>query len=352
MQAYDLIMLIVLAMATIFGAIKGFAWQVASIASVIISYIVAYRFRFDLADMIDATPPWNQFLAMLILYVATSFVIWVGFRLLSGMIDRVRLKEFDRHMGAGFGLLKGFIYCLLITMFAMSLLGENQQRAICQSRSGYYIAKALDQGVGILPKEIHDVVGPYLANLDDQLKSGQQGQPIPESPWQNSSVGQLLETGLPGFSGGSQDGLQSTPFSNQSFSNGAGTGSQWNSGGQWNSGMPSNATGSTANSSAGFTQSPPGQPTVPGGQIQLPPISGGTPQSTPQYPANPYPANPYPANSYPANSYPSGWFPGAQNTNGLNPGTTGYPSATDSVPFNSLRPTEQAQQPDYVLPRR
>ena len=167
MQAYDLIMLLVIGMATIFGAIKGFAWQVASLASIIISYLVSYRFRFQAAEMIHAAPPWNLFLAMLILYVGTSFVIWVVFRLLSGAIDKVRLKEFDRHIGAAFGLGKGLIYCLLITMFAMSLLGPKQQAAICQSRSGYYIASALDKGVGILPKEIHEVVGPYLARLDE-----------------------------------------------------------------------------------------------------------------------------------------------------------------------------------------
>lgn len=171
MQAYDLLMLIVLGMAIIFGAIKGFAWQVASLASIVVSYIVAYRWRFDVAEMIQATPPWNQFLAMLILYVGTSFVIWVGFRLFSEMIDRVRLKEFDRHLGAAFGLAKGLIFCLLITMFAMSLLGPSQQQAICQSRSGYYISVALDRGVGILPKEIHEVVGPYLSGLDEKLSN-------------------------------------------------------------------------------------------------------------------------------------------------------------------------------------
>ncbi|MGN6547788.1 MAG: CvpA family protein [Aureliella sp.] len=169
MQAYDLIMLVVLAMATIFGAIKGFAWQVASLASIVVSYLVAVNFRFDLAKVIQAAPPWNLFLAMLILYVGTSFVIWVGFRVLSGMIDQVRLKEFDRHIGAAFGLAKGLIYCLLITMFAMTLLGPKQQEAICQSRSGFYIASALDSAGGVLPKELHDVVGPYLEQLDQKL---------------------------------------------------------------------------------------------------------------------------------------------------------------------------------------
>ncbi|RMF44201.1 MAG: CvpA family protein [Planctomycetota bacterium] len=169
MQAYDLLMLIVLATATILGAIKGFAWQVASLASVVVSYIVAYRYRMQVAEYIDADPPWNQFLAMLVLYVGTSFVIWVGFRMISGLIDRVRLKEFDRHLGAVFGFFKGLVYCLLITMFAVSLLGPKQQEAICQSRSGYYISLALDRSAGIMPREIHDVVGPYLAKLDEKL---------------------------------------------------------------------------------------------------------------------------------------------------------------------------------------
>ncbi len=200
MQAYDLIMLIVLGMATIFGAIKGFAWQVASLASILVSYIVAYRYRFDVAEMIEAKPPWNQFLAMLILYIGTSFVIWVGFRLVSGMIDKVRLKEFDRHLGAVFGLAKGIIFCLLITMFAMSLLGPNQQAAICQSRSGYYITVALDRGVGVLPKEIHDVVGPYLANLDDKLKQGGSESNVPNGFDEGTSDGLL--PGFPNPNGG------------------------------------------------------------------------------------------------------------------------------------------------------
>lgn len=211
-QAYDLIMLIVLGMATIFGAIKGFAWQVASLASILVSYVVSYRYRFDVAEMIEAKPPWNQFLAMLILYIGTSFVIWVGFRLVSGMIDKVRLKEFDRHLGAAFGLAKGVIFCLLITMFAMSLLGPNQQAAICQSRSGYYIAIALDRGVGILPQEIHDVVGPHLAKLDDQLKRGGSGSP------DLAGEGGLLP-GFPSITGGENLAIPGLPGSGTGLSN-------------------------------------------------------------------------------------------------------------------------------------
>lgn len=173
-------MLIVLGMSAIFGAIKGLAWQIASLASIVVSYVVACRYRTQVAEMIDAQPPWNSFLAMLILYVGSGFVIWVGFRLVSGAIDKIRLKTFDRHLGALFGLGKGVIFCLLITMFAMTLLGTKQQAAICQSRSGYYISAFLDKAVLILPQEVHSTIGEYLARLDNQLKQGQQNQLPPD----------------------------------------------------------------------------------------------------------------------------------------------------------------------------
>ena len=202
MQVYDLIMLIILGMATIFGAIKGLAWQVASLASIVVSYIVAYRYRIQVSQMIDAQPPWNMILAMLILYVGTGFVIWVGFRLMSGIIDKIRLKTFDRHLGALFGFGKGVVICLLITMFAMTLLGPKQQAAICQSRSGFYISAFLDKAVVLLPQEVHATIGEYLAKLDGQLKHGQQN--VHQFDDLNNSPG---NSGLSNIAGGLQQQL-------------------------------------------------------------------------------------------------------------------------------------------------
>ena len=121
MEIYDIIMLVILAGAAIFGAIKGFAWQLASIASIVVSYFVAYRFREPFSESIQAEPPWNRFLAMLILFIGTALVIWVGFRMISKSIDRMKLREFDRQIGALFGLAKGGLYCILITLFAVTL---------------------------------------------------------------------------------------------------------------------------------------------------------------------------------------------------------------------------------------
>ena len=171
MAVYDMLMLVVLASATIFGVIKGFAWQVASLASIVVSYFVAYNYRNDIASRIDAQYPWNIFLGMLLAYAGVSFANWIVFRLVSGTIDKVRLKEFDRHLGGLFGFGKGVLLCVIITMFAMTLLDANKQQAICQSRSGYYISKILANADGLLPAEVDQIVGPLLARLEQQLQA-------------------------------------------------------------------------------------------------------------------------------------------------------------------------------------
>jgi membrane protein required for colicin V production len=169
MDTYDAIMLLVLAVATVFGARKGLAWQVASVSSIIASYFIAYQFREPVAQAIDAEPPWNQFLAMLIVYLSSSLAIWTAFRFVSELIERVKLKEFDRHAGAAVGFCRGVLWCVIITLFAVTLLGEAQRQKIIQSRSGHYIALLLDRSETVMPAELHGVLAPYLGSLEARL---------------------------------------------------------------------------------------------------------------------------------------------------------------------------------------
>ncbi len=173
METYDILMLIVLVAAAIFGAVKGFAWQLASIASIVVSYFVAYRFREPLSHSIVAEPPWNRFLAMLILFVGTSLVVWVAFNMVRRTIDRMKLKEFDRQIGALFGLLKGGLYCTLITLFAVTLMGDGIRQAIVASKSGRFIARHLDRSESVIPPEIHQFLHPYLERFDAEFEGSQ-----------------------------------------------------------------------------------------------------------------------------------------------------------------------------------
>ncbi len=168
-QPYDIVMLAILALATLFGLWKGMAWQLASAGSLVLSFVVAARFSGLLAPYLSRTEPWNRLLAMLILFVATSAAVWIGFRLVAGLIDRVKLKAFDRQIGALFGVVKGALLCLVVTFFAVTL-SETLRQQVLQSRSGYYIAVAIDKVNPVLPEEVRGVIGKYIDELDQKLQ--------------------------------------------------------------------------------------------------------------------------------------------------------------------------------------
>lgn len=210
MQTYDYLMLAVLGAATLFGFYKGLAWQIASLASLIVSYVVALRFADRVAPMVSEHEPWNRFVAMLIIYIATSFVIWMAFRIVAGAIDRVKLREFDRQMGALAGFAKGVLFCIAITFFAVTLLDQDRRERIIASRSGQTIVRVLDKADQVVPPGFHEVIGPYINKVEERLDPNY--QPNPGSPdleglqqlWQQSQQFNA-ESDWPAIPQGSQE---------------------------------------------------------------------------------------------------------------------------------------------------
>ena len=194
METYDIVMLVVIAAAVIFGAVKGLAWQIASMAAIFLSYFVALNFRQPVADLIDTAEPWNKFLAMFILFIGTSLIVWITFGFVSRQIEKMQLKSFDRQAGAAVGALKGALLCLVITFFALTLLGDRTKVAICNSTSGKYIAQFIDSADTFIPQEVHKVVHPYLERMDKALEKGGTGSTVPtgqnNSLFENSGIAQ------------------------------------------------------------------------------------------------------------------------------------------------------------------
>ena len=84
------------------------------------------------------------------------------------MIERVKLKEFDRQMGGIIGIAKGVLWCLVITFFSVTL-SEPMRKAVLHSYSGYYIAVLIHRAEPIIPPEISNVLGEYIKKLDEGL---------------------------------------------------------------------------------------------------------------------------------------------------------------------------------------
>lgn len=199
MQTYDLLMLLVLVCATVFGFWKGMAWQLASLASLAVSYLAALKFSERLAPTFGATAPWNRFVAMLVIYMVTSFMIWTGFRLISGVIDKVKMEAFDKQLGALFGFAKGVLLCVAVTFFAVTLLPPAQGEMIVGSQSGQYIVAILNKADAVVPPELHQVIDPYLNKVQERLNPNRQASWPGTSSAQPSVPAQSTGWSLPSW---------------------------------------------------------------------------------------------------------------------------------------------------------
>lgn len=191
MQTYDVIMLAILGVSVFFGFLKGFVWQVAVVAAFVVSYFVAVTFNGQLADYLGI----NDFLAMFLLFIATSLAIWIGYGVVHKQIEQFHLKTFDRQIGAIVGLASGVLICLTVTFFAVTL-GEEMGRKVVKSHSGKYITQVIHQLDGILPEELKTRVQPYLEKLDSELHQAQTS--VDENPGlgDDKSLSETLQDSL------------------------------------------------------------------------------------------------------------------------------------------------------------
>ena len=165
MMWYDGIVLAIVVIATVRGAMKGFVWQLASIAALVACFAFAESTSVAVAPYISVDPPLNRWIAMLGLYVLCVFVAFLIARSLRGWIEKAKFVEFDRHLGLLFGFLKGVTFCLMLTFFAVTL-SETARAHVFQSRSGYVAAIIMDRLHPVMPAELHDVLEPFIHRLD------------------------------------------------------------------------------------------------------------------------------------------------------------------------------------------
>lgn len=163
---YDVMMIAFLLFAVYRGARRGLIWQLAAISAIVLCFVFAQTLSVTIAPMLPGLkPPLNRWAAMFLLYVGFSFISFAAARILKEALERAKFEEFDRHLGAVFGLLKGVVFCLVVTFFAVTL-AEDQRSNILASYSGRGAGFLMNRLHPILPDELHDVLEPYLDQID------------------------------------------------------------------------------------------------------------------------------------------------------------------------------------------
>ena len=170
MESYDVVMFVIVGIMILVGAWKGLAWQIAIVASIIVSFWVAISFEKSLADLltvIDA--PWNSYIAMILLYLGTSLGIWFLFACSARFIEKLELKGFDRQMGAIIGVVNGILVCCVLTLFASMGGNEKLDSSLTRSKSAPYINHVLNQIRPLIPEKYSETVNPHFDHLQEIL---------------------------------------------------------------------------------------------------------------------------------------------------------------------------------------
>lgn len=189
-QVLDLVILGTLVYCAWKGASRGLVSQAASV----VALILCFKFSGELAPAVEpviaVAQPLKKWIAMAIVYLGLCLVSFVAAGILNSWLEKAQLKDFDRHLGALLGFLKGVVVCMTAMFFGLTL-SESLRGVISQSRSGYAAATLMHHLDPLLPlvpdgakETVMNVVRTFNENLNREPGRVQTEFPAEEKdPW-------------------------------------------------------------------------------------------------------------------------------------------------------------------------
>lgn len=165
LSIYDGVMLTIVVVCVIQGALKGMAWQLAPIASLVLGYLFGVPLSAATAPWFGQ-PPLNRVFALVTMYMLVSLGVYLIARSLRETIEKTKLLEFDRHLGALFGGVKGVLFTTVLTV-GLVCISPTAAGLIVHSESRGIAENIIDVISPLLPKDVHAVIDPYLKPIED-----------------------------------------------------------------------------------------------------------------------------------------------------------------------------------------
>lgn len=119
MQALDWVFVAVLAGSMVVGAWRGLVFEVLSLVSWVVAFVLAQWLAPDAAQwlpMSGATEVVRYAAGFVLVFVAAIFVGSLVAFLVKKLVTAVGLRPADRLLGAGFGMVRGMVVLLAVTV--------------------------------------------------------------------------------------------------------------------------------------------------------------------------------------------------------------------------------------------
>jgi uncharacterized membrane protein required for colicin V production len=160
MTIYDAAMAIVVVAGMVRGAWLGITWQLASIASLILGYVVSHQASAQFAPYFPGEPEVARALAMTTIYVIVSASVFGLARLVRGVLHKLKFEAYDRHLGMLLGGMEATCAGMIATLFVVSLAPASRQ-PIFSSPTGRVVGTVMENLGPVLPAEVRRALAPH-----------------------------------------------------------------------------------------------------------------------------------------------------------------------------------------------
>lgn len=177
MTPYDGLMVGIIVAGMIWGALRGITWQVASLASLVLGYALAFPLSGRLAPYIPGQPIVARAVALLLTYVAISGGIFGVAWVIRATLRKLKFEAYDRHLGMLLGGLEGALVGSVVTVFVLSV-APSTRGPILGSPAGRLLGKVMNQVQPILPGEVRAELEPFWGHAPERVAAADRWQEL------------------------------------------------------------------------------------------------------------------------------------------------------------------------------
>ena len=149
--------------------------QIVSVASIFVCWIVATRFGSLVAPTIPVEPPWDQVLAMAVVFIITWIAIQFASAALEKLIKDWHLEKLNKLFGGVLGFAKGLLLCLIITFFSV-MVSETSRDVVFNSKTGFHLVRLITRIGVFVPKDSYEFVHTQLASFQNKVDEAVPGR--------------------------------------------------------------------------------------------------------------------------------------------------------------------------------
>jgi len=183
----DGIMLVILGLCFILGFWNGLIKQVATILGIVAGVVLAAREAPRLAGVLHgrvfAAENTSRIAAYVVLFLLAALAVWVAGLIVRSLVKKAELGLADRFWGAGFGVVKGVVFCWAVLLAIAPLddtnfLKRSLNDSVLAPRLLYVLNKVRAAFPEKLDRDVDDAVSGWQQHLQIQrLKEQQLSQP-------------------------------------------------------------------------------------------------------------------------------------------------------------------------------